>query len=140
MLMVVMRVVVLWVHMAFDSGDNGNRRVCWFGRDGSTRGVVVLLANRVLRSMILIVECRNHAFSTFDLRFLHLHWTMYAMELVIQTASVANGMAVIIATPERSDGRAAVLTSHYNVRCSLSISILSMRVWLGKVRCCGLVR
>ena len=75
--------VVRGVDHIFDGWYDSSRRVGRIGRDGHVRGIVVLLSRGLLRSMVLIVKCRHHAFPALDLGFLHLHRTVYAVQLVV---------------------------------------------------------
>lgn len=52
----------------------------------------------------------DDAFAAFDFGFLHVDGAVVAVEFVVETAGVADGVACFVATPERSDGCATVLT------------------------------
>lgn len=52
----------------------------------------------------------DDAFAAFDFGFLHVDGPVVAVEFVVEAASVADGVARFVATPERGDGCATVLT------------------------------
>lgn len=58
----------------------------------------------------------NDAFAALDLGFLHLHRSVRTMELVVEPAGVADGVAGLVAPPEGRDGGAAILARDNDTR------------------------
>ena len=82
--------------------------VCGSDRRGlGRRGRAVRRLRR--RGRRLIPERRDHALAPLDDRLLHGAGPIAAVQLVVETAGVADGMAVLVSSPERRHGRAAVL-------------------------------
>ena len=67
-------------------------------------------------TMILCNVSRYHPLPALDLGFLHVDWPVMPVQLVVQTASIADGMASFVPAPERRDGSAAILTRNDYVR------------------------
>ena len=98
-----------------------------FGRDGFGG------ANRK-GSQMLVIVCGHHSPAPFDLRLFHAHRTVEAVELVVQTACVADGVAIVVTPPQRSDGGAAILARDDNTCRRCAALLRTWTVWRIRMR------
>lgn len=59
---------------------------------------------------------RHNSFPPLDLRLLHLHRAMCAVQFVVEPTRIANRVTVLVAAPQRRDRRPAILARHHDVR------------------------
>lgn len=68
---------------------------------------------RLLIEVLRVRVCGNHAFPSFDLLLLHFDGSMNTMELVVESASIADGMTHFVSPPKRGNRRPTILARRH---------------------------
>lgn len=120
----------------------------WISRRSGSR-VVVVVGRQPMRlwrgrlggldgegRKVLIVVGGHDPPTTLNFRLLHANGAMNAVKLVVETTGVADGVAVIVASPQGGDGGAAVLACHDNTGRrggTMAGTRAVLGVWVGRV-------